>query len=605
MVTDNADGNASPGDDILNGGVDTGVDSRPNGRRVYIRRLIDTRSQDERRYALLVEQPAAARTPQRDYIARIDGDGVGNAGATDTAVLRAGPTQLTGQAVNRTQIEFKQINPDQAFRPNSVYRPGDCLIADNKHFICTRRVESGGAIGAAFLADNFEENFVHMPEGNQGTGYMPEDFFKNVQPILIFDHDSDEAEDSTDLGWILDAGTANNVWTGGGARNTAIQRQFNTATDFRGLARWLTNNGGVGIATPQTRANRDVALAAAVNNVEFRRPSIIRMYGHAFEWAGFGNYTKALPQYQGGMGGANKFSYYGTNELGGRVYFTGFNEEGFSVSPRGIEDITTGEVLSSEEINAPDIELDIPTFFDQLNANTLTVNQELVINGTVSGTPNWGDTLPIATAGERGIVELATVEEAAAGTDTERAVTPIGLQGAVDALQAAIGNNLVPVGAVQWFAGATPPAGWLVCDGTIIPDGQGTINNPGSANNGIAADFGPLRAVIGDTYGELNDVGARVTGRLPNLQGSFVRGWTSTDTGAYNDTLDDFVPGANWNPDPSRVRARRSSRRWKSTATPSTNPTQSPTVQPTWRCWWWIRRQRREHQQPAIGRSKC
>ena len=73
-----------------------------------------------------------------------------------------------------------------------------------------------------------------------------------------------------------------------------------------------------------------------------------------------------------------------------------------------------------------------PRSFDQLNANTLTVNTELVINGTVSGTPNWGNTLPISTAGQRGIVELATIAEAAAGTDTERAVTPAGLQGAID-----------------------------------------------------------------------------------------------------------------------------------------------------------------------------
>ena len=534
MVTDNADGNASPGDDILNGGVDTGVDY-PDlaGRRVYIRRLIDTRSQDERRYALLVEQPAAARTPQRDYIARIDGDGVGNAGAIDTAVLRAGPTQLTGQAVNRTQIEFKQINPNQAFRANSLYRPGDSIAVDNKHFICTRKVVSGGAIGAAFLADNFEENFAHMPEGNQGTGYMPEDFFKNVQPILIFDHDSDQAEASTTLGWILDAGTANNVWTGGGARNAAIQRQFSTATDFRGLERWLTNNGGIGIATPQARADRDVALAAAVNNVEFRRPSIIRMYGHAFEWAGFGNYTKALPQYQGGMGGANKFSYYGTNELGGRVYFTGFNEEGFSVSPRGIEDITTGEVLSSEEINAPDIELDIPTFFDQLNANTLTVNQELIINGTVSGTPNWGDTLPIATAGERGIVELATVAEAAAGTDTERAVTPVGLQGAVDNIQNDIAPRLLPAGVVMHTAGAAAPAGWLIANGDVVPNGVGTIQ-------GVNADFSDLFAAVGTTYG--------AAGTLPDLQGVFLRGWTNQDAGAYNEAS---------NPDPNRARGSR------------------------------------------------
>ena len=131
------------------------------------------------------------------------------------------------------------------------------------------------------------------------------------------------------------------------------------------------------------------------------------MYGHAFEWAGFGNYTKGLPQYQGGMLASNKFTYYGTSELGGRVYFTGFNEEGFSVSPRGVEDIQTGEVLAVEEINAPDQTLDIPTNFDAItvgtiDAGTINVSTALNITGTVSG-------LDEASTSIKGIVELATV----------------------------------------------------------------------------------------------------------------------------------------------------------------------------------------------------
>ena len=54
---------------------------------MYVRRLIDTRSQDQRRYALLFDPLATARLPQRDYILRTDGDGVGNASTIDVAVL--------------------------------------------------------------------------------------------------------------------------------------------------------------------------------------------------------------------------------------------------------------------------------------------------------------------------------------------------------------------------------------------------------------------------------------------------------------------------------------------------------------------------------------
>ena len=346
VTTDNSDGAThSPGDNIeTDAGVDTGVDY-PDiaGLRVYIRRFIDTRSREERRYSLLAEQPNTSRTPQRDYIIRTTGDGVGNAGRIDCAVLKAGPTTIINNGARRTEIEFKQINPDQAYRASQPYRPGDTLVpaagsaGAGKHYICTRNVTSPAAITQQFLDDNFEENFVHMQTGGQGTGYMPEDFFKNVQPILIFDNDTDPLEASTRLGWIFDATNANSVW-----RVTRRSRcsgspgraQYLTSTDYRGLDRFLTNyRGGEDPALPQLKANRDVLLGAQVANLELRRPSIIRMYGHAFEWAGFGNYSKGLPQYQGGMSGSNKFTYYGTNELGGRVYFTGFNEEGFNVSP--------------------------------------------------------------------------------------------------------------------------------------------------------------------------------------------------------------------------------------------------------------------------------
>ena len=516
--TDNADGNAAPGDAIP-GSTQTYPDIA--GRRVYIRRLIDTRTQDERRYALLFDPLAAARLPQRDYILRTDGDGVGTASTIDTAVLRAGPTKLNNTSTNKVQVELKQINPDQSFRQNSVYRPGDSLITASKHYTCNKEFTSGSVLGASDLDDYFTENFVHMQDGNQGVGYMPEDYFKNTQPVLTFDGDADEAEDSTTLGWVLDAGAVQNVWTGTNTAAQKIQAQFKSATDYRGLERYLVSKG-LTIDAPAVAAARDKSIPNQ-NSQEFRRPSIIRMYGHAFEWAGFGNYTKGLPQYQGGMLASNKFTYYGTSELGGRVYFTGFNEEGFSVSPRGIEDIQTGEVLSSEQINAPDIELDVPTEYDQLTVGTLdgdTVNVSIALNvtGTISG-------LPESNTSTKGIIETATVVEAGDETIDDKAVTPAGLQSELD--KAVGGISGTPSGVFNWFTGTTAPTGWLVCDGSAVPNGTGTVQ-------GITADFSDLYAVVGTTYGS--------AGTLPDMQGTFVRGWTLKDTGAYGAT----------NPDPNR-----------------------------------------------------
>ena len=147
---------------------------------------------------------------------------------------------------------------------------------------------------------------------------------------------------------------------------------------------------------------------------------MIRMYAHSFEWAGYANYTKGIPKYQKEMTTANKFTYYGTSELGGRVYFTGFNEEGFAVSPRGIEDIQTGEVLSQEQIDAPDQGLTVPDNLQALTVADLSVTNELNLNSSnIIGNPNWGTTLPVAATDVAGIVKLATVPDAIEGTNTE------------------------------------------------------------------------------------------------------------------------------------------------------------------------------------------
>ena len=53
-----------------------------------------------------------------------------------------------------------------------------------------------------------------MQTGGQGTGYMPEDYFKNVQPVLIFDNDSDRAGVQHHLGLGLGPiNASSSVWS--------------------------------------------------------------------------------------------------------------------------------------------------------------------------------------------------------------------------------------------------------------------------------------------------------------------------------------------------------------------------------------------------------
>ena len=66
--------------------------------------------------------------------------------------------------------------------------------------------------------------------------------------------------------------------------------------------------------------------------------------------------------------------------------------------------------------------------------------------------------------------------------------------------------RIVPAGAVFYFARQTPPAGYLVADGSAVPRDQ----------------YKDLFAAIGTTFGAGN---GKTTFNLPDLRGEFIRGW--------------------------------------------------------------------------------
>ena len=70
-------------------------------------------------------------------------------------------------------------------------------------------------------------------------------------------------------------------------------------------------------------------------------------------------------------------------------------------------------------------------------------------------------------------------------------------------LAAGISALFSPVGAIIYYPKATPPTGYLKCNGDTIPNGSGTVQ-------GITTDFTDLYAVVGAS--------------LPDLRGEFVRG---------------------------------------------------------------------------------
>lgn len=87
-------------------------------------------------------------------------------------------------------------------------------------------------------------------------------------------------------------------------------------------------------------------------------------------------------------------------------------------------------------------------------------------------------------------------------------------------------NNIVPAGTIVAFAGVTPPPGWLECDGTPLPISGNYTATWGTFN--VATLYTTIQASWGD-----NGVG---TFRIPDLRGSFLRGWNhgAADAG-FND----------------------------------------------------------------------
>ena len=145
--------------------------------------------------------------------------------------------------------------------------------------------------------------------------------------------------------------------------------------------------------------------------IEFRRPSTLRLYGHAWEWAGFLNYSKAIPAAQKDLGPQNAFTYYFTNEAGGRVVPQGSNENGFNITPRGLEDIETGSTLTVENIGTSSIDVIAQTEFENLSVTDTLTAENLNITGTITGLPTVGSATAGNTDENLGFVRLASISD--------------------------------------------------------------------------------------------------------------------------------------------------------------------------------------------------
>jgi microcystin-dependent protein len=91
----------------------------------------------------------------------------------------------------------------------------------------------------------------------------------------------------------------------------------------------------------------------------------------------------------------------------------------------------------------------------------------------------------------------------------------------LDKLVSAVREALCPPGSIVAFAGATPPNGWLLCDGTALKSSE----HPG------------LHSAIGTAWGNgSSDADPQTNFNLPDLRGVFLRGVNGSRADIYADT---------------------------------------------------------------------
>lgn len=372
------------------------------GKRVYIRRLVDTRIPEERRVSILMNNTATVRLPQRNFVlqtdpARTNGfiSRVLTSGGSEVfAVTNAGAVSTVGGGIaSSSEITIRRSSPTVTYTDGTFYPAGTIVQYAGKHYQAIADVTTSSAVPDPAL---FGETFVHMP-----SDYNAEDPIAQEGRILSFDTDTDTDPYSQTLGINFTT-----IWTTPGI----TRERYRSSTDYKGVHALLVALGwsesdAHTVLVPRTSATRLLDPASSVDfpvapsggaatgrgywAVEFRRPSVLRLYGHAWEWAGYLNYTKAIPSAQKDLGAQNKFTYYFTNAAGGRVVPQGSNEDGFNVSPRGLEDVETGATLTVEALGTSSVDDYQQTQFASLSVDELNV-QNLTISGTITGLPDTG-----------------------------------------------------------------------------------------------------------------------------------------------------------------------------------------------------------------------
>lgn len=487
------------------------------GNRVYIRRLVDNRTAQNREYSLTIinSKPGNFRRPLGNYIVRLGGrttvgqqlDPVNGSGqlfiVTDATPAPVPGTSLGAASDNGVfRLIMRPGDSQGVWENGKFYRIGQAVFDANR----VKRSRRNGP-SEDVLSDNWADSFSMLPSirGIEQSRLI-------TAPALVVDRDSDPDPDSVTLGIDLDA-------------DNDVLEQVRSAPDFIAIAELMLQLGytaaDIGVAAgsmagkilqPQSSAaTRDwdprAGSAPTPNGkltakvawpLEFNRPSLIRAFGHAYEWAGYMNYTKAMPKYQTSvLSDQLKVDFFAVNHLGGRCYNTGFNEDGLIIQGDVIQDLSTGRSTNVDVAGLgglsgdPSFE-DVPTTFkdltvtDEFNSLGRANFNNVVLSGFVEGSPQWSaGTLPAASTATQGIAQYATPAQSLAQDSDSIALTPFGFgqisnqAGGWVKLDA---GNKIPVGLLPNIGGGLLPGATTTSPGII------EISTNAEAFSGLAGD---------------------------------------------------------------------------------------------------------------------
>ena len=554
------------------------------GNRVYIRRLTDTRKPEEREYSLLTSGSASSRRPVGNYILRLGSrTSVSEQldptnGTNELFIVSSSKDTDTTLGSNVYKLVIRPGDSATTFNPSTYYRVGTPVVEGDKVFRSKRNERF-----TSFSSDKFEASLPMLPDV-RGVELLR----VSSGAVLTLDSDLSNSPTSTDLG--VNQST-----------NSLILDQVRSTTDFQGISFLMRalgyNNQDIGIhdngtlsgtilEAQDTDSLRDwnpadissPAPSGKLNSrvnwpIEFNRPSLIRAFAHAYEFVGYGNYSKALPKYQTKpLSQQNKIDYFAVNLLGGRCYNTGFNEDGLLVQGNVITDLGTNQTVNSEIAGLgalagdPDFPA-TPTDFETLSVTQLLqspqrteLTNEVLINGTIEGSVTFADgVLPEASETQKGIIQLATDAEVAgisspSNANDINAVTAKGIgsvRGVADGLCDLDATAKVPVARLPDLsdAGLIQDASTAVKGIIELATGAETIALTDAVKSVTPSSLSSTRGVA-NGFASLDATGLVPTAQIPPVNPEDVikltpTVWVSGQDNFANSTNFTFVQNAN------------------------------------------------------------